>query len=597
MIGSVISMMITLIVVSIVAITKIEDIYRYVQLSRLCDEDIKTREYALNYVVNHARDDEKVLEGAKAALAVEDEECFKQIVGALALGGVWGPEFGEHWLRYQVIRAGSSNVEVRQLAMSELARMAWKGELEIDTARFEPVIKARLKDENVNVRYNALIAGAMFEEGEVRLPLLKMALADENAVIREHAWMLIGLTEKQWTEGLDGFVEGVDLEAVDAVGMMWAMKRLNAKGFEAFVKAHLNEGEEKGAHYGELLYLSDEVGGSELNGMRKKWLGMMADQKKDEVVRGLAWNVIASSRPGANSPLQTPVLRIINSGTSDDVLAASAIAQGWWKFAPTITKNLEESPEKLFTGEAGVRLRELALFETLPGEKVGLSVRAEMPYLIRLHAVRVSTTAGVEDLLPVFKAEQPSVRDLALVVALDRFGDEELKALAKALIVSFDDHQRAAGAILGGMLPKDEQLMALMRKRHERVEDWALRQHYAIGLNAHGERLKGPGLEELLNRTDVARTTTILAMLDQGNLTGLDWLLSPIGDSPVNLRFLFDQLRYYAVLKHYVPELPGFDVYASEAVQRMQVKVIRDWYLVNRKKLKFDGERKKFGLE
>ncbi|MBI1374004.1 MAG: hypothetical protein GC159_14880 [Phycisphaera sp.] len=251
----------------------------------------------------------------------------------------------------------------------------------------------------------------------------------------------------------------------------------------------------------------------------------------------------------------------------------------------------------------------------------------DMPLLIRMQAVRVSKSATVDDMLPVFTAEAPTTRDVACLVAMERFSVEECRELAAKLAASFNDHERMAGAILAGLTgappaasstsaaprpslsddpdaaykvpePTAADLRWWVNVRVSRGDDWVLKQHYLLTLWMWGEANTQFDPATLLLKSKMPRTTTTLALLQGGRLDGMDWMINPFGEpgvgGPEAFRILLDTLRYHVVLRRYFPDVPDFWFWADADTQRFQVDVIRDWYLLFRPQLKFDATRRMF---
>jgi hypothetical protein len=90
----------------------------------------------------------------------------------------------------------------------------------------------------------------------------------------------------------------------------------------------------------------------------------------------------------------------------------------------------------------------------------------------------------------------------------------------------------------------------------------------------------------LLLRPDLPTTTILLAMLANGRTAALDYLLNPAGEEHLPLAQLFDQSRWWYVLRRFLPtDAPPFWVWADADLERFQIDVLRDWYLLNRHKI------------
>lgn len=230
--------------------------------------------------------------------------------------------------------------------------------------------------------------------------------------------------------------------------------------------------------------------------------------------------------------------------------------------------------------------KRLAELEAMATASADLPISEDMPYLIRLQTVRVSRQARPRDLMPLFAAQQPTLRDIAAIVAVERFNAGQVQQLAADLLASFDVNQRMGGAILAGLTPRDPELIRLLRLRAEHATDWIADQHYHLGLLMQGEEVAGFDPVALLSHEKMPRSTVVLALLALGRLEGLDWLLNPFGGPPVSLPMLLDQFRYRLVLDHFLGrDLPPFWFWADRDVQHQQAEILRDWYLLHRAEL------------
>ena len=239
-------------------------------------------------------------------------------------------------------------------------------------------------------------------------------------------------------------------------------------------------------------------------------------------------------------------------------------------------------------------------------EKIGVAavpmpeLTDDTPDLIRLHAVRVGEDAKPDDLMRVFNADAPEMRDLACVTAILRFTPEQNRELAKELILRFTNAYRTSGAILAGLLPTealDDRLLELLRLRADSGDDWIVQQHYKLALAMHGLADDGFRPQSLMGRRDIPKTTMILALAHSGDLAGFDWLLNPFAEPPVDLLLVFDAMRYWPVVRRYLPDAPEFSYWATAPVQRTEVEALRDWYLLNRPSLEFNETKRQFTTE
>ena len=268
-------------------------------------------------------------------------------------------------------------------------------------------------------------------------------------------------------------------------------------------------------------------------------------------------------------------------------------------------RELFAGPPPAPPADAIQEVRRLAELEAMPTASADLPITDDLSYLLRLQTVRVSTQAMPEDLLPLFGSDQPAMHDLAAIIATDRFDPPQVTALALSMLRSFDPELHKSGAILAGLAPRDEQLISILRQRAASATDWIAEQHFHLGLLMQGEEVEGFDPVALLAHDQMPRTTVLLALLHMGRLEGLDWLLNPFGEPPASLPMLLDQMRYWIVLRRYLPpELTSrrgglaidFWLWADRDVQRRQTEALRDWYLMHRARLKFDPQRRIFTL-
>lgn len=214
-------------------------------------------------------------------------------------------------------------------------------------------------------------------------------------------------------------------------------------------------------------------------------------------------------------------------------------------------------------------------------------IAADAPELIRIHSVRVSTAAHPEDLLPAMDSPHASIRDLACLAALERFGTPGRRELVLKLLASLNDQQQSSGAILAGLAGlSDPEVLGRIRQRAGSTRSWVVQQHCYLGLWLLEQDVGAFDPLVLMRHRDMPKTTLIMVLLHAGRLEGLDWLLNPFGEPPAGgvegLVLLLGRYRYDGVLRWYIPGWPELPVWGGEAQQRDAVQRARDWYLVNR---------------
>jgi len=217
-----------------------------------------------------------------------------------------------------------------------------------------------------------------------------------------------------------------------------------------------------------------------------------------------------------------------------------------------------------------------------------------------------------------------AVRDVAVVLAANQWGQDVSKRVARELIVSVDPHARLSGAMLAGltqsnpigigggasiMLAKHpelsmDDLLAMseqeleplglwkedaLQYRAQHAEDWPSLQVYRLALWLRGEAADEqvpladmPSYaEKLLLRDDVPRTTTLLAMMAAGDReAALLWLINPTGQPPMELDPLLAHQGWHLVLERYWPEAPRIDPEADDLTRQLQYDILRNWTLM-----------------
>jgi len=347
--------------------------------------------------------------------------------------------------------------------------------------------------------------------------------------------------------------------------------------------------------------LKDEDAGVRLNGLSAA--ASLTEPHRSDFIESLAGDDVPAIRKHA----------LILLALVDPDRAAKAVGDGEadWAVSFAVDWSAGEPPAAPASPPPGASeaVQELARYESMPTASADIVIRDDMSDLVRLQVIRASKTAEAHELMSVFNSPLTTTRNLACLVALERYDAKTCVALAKTLVVSFSDAHRSAGAILSGMVEPDEKLWELIHTRLGQLTlGWEVRRHYMLTLSMHGRpyvetyRENGEVVEEpfdpvlLLGQREMPRNTVTLALLHQGRLEGLDYFLNPFGESPVELHHFFDALRYWPVVKRYLPDVPDFWLWADEQKQKAQAEVIRDWYLLHRPSLKFDPATHVFRL-
>lgn len=426
---------------------------RFAYIRKLASADPQQQLLGIHYVQHH-RDDPAVFASAQSLLARCDDAEFDRAVHGLSAAWMWGPRFGDQWVRYLVARTPGATPKHRAEIAAELAKILWTRAPGWDDAHIPAAVGQMLLDPDATVRLNALSAAACLPDSQQARALTAAAQRDPNPLIARHAGLL------------------------------------------------------------------------------------------SRIMRGEPVEPAAAPPPPAD-----------------------AIPQ----------------------------VKQLAALHVMPVGKADLPITKKMPLLIRIDTVRASRLAVPDDLLPAFDSSQPSIRDLATLVALERFTPQQCKQLALTLIGRFDDEQRMAGVILAGMLPPPQftgDVAKALSIRQDHPGSWIVLEHCRLALAMQGQPPRSFNPAALLMDPKLPRSTVVMALLWMGRLDGTDWLINPLGESPMlgddGLRIYLDTFSGWPMLRRFLPQCPRVWNWVSPETQRHQVQAIRDWYLLNRHALRFD---------
>ncbi|MDX1565559.1 MAG: hypothetical protein R3236_09150, partial [Phycisphaeraceae bacterium] len=340
---------------------------------------------------------------------------------------------------------------------------------------------------------------------------------------------------------------------------------------------------------------------------RRMALVLKATEDADDDIAMRAWILLGLLREGSQTvSADEPAPPV---GKPDDYRAKAV------RFAHNRLLPPEQRPEPPRQPPPGADpvLKRLAQYESMPTVSADVSVEDETLPMLRIEAVRVSRRAEPDDLLPVYNLSVPPLRMLATTVALERFDAEKLNQLAAILIRSFEDNHRMAGAMLGGMFQQlnDKNLDRMWWRQDQSKPGhagwWTVKSHYKLGLWMRGlevhRKIRGPSgnikkvpfvPQSLMGVPNMPRSTTAVGLMHRGDLSGLDYFLDPFGKPPVSLVDLFSRFRYQRVVRRYVPDLPEIWDWADDHTKVFQVEVIRAWYLLHRRDLRFDSTTGQF---
>jgi hypothetical protein len=598
-------------------------VYRAMMIARLTSDNPAQREAALNFVVQRAGGDPAVFQGAVGRLDVPDEGNFIQIVLALDRANMWqrGPIPDDAWLRWLGVLARDPDLESRILAAQFLANLP---DLAADP-RVADALQHLIEDDSAEVRLNAMTAAgelagaaAVTHGLEARRPFERMIAAlrsDPAPKTARHAWIILGLLNP--VSGLTAEWDKHPPEVAEAI--LWAALVTNpdrpAPAIAALQSESADPGVRRMAAY--VLHLSAQPEAT--RALRDALDHALTDPAKADA--RLVWRILLAMPPApadaqAGDPGTIAAIEktFPRTGKDEDAamplrLAAAHRAGPWLAAHPDASFwNDPAFGDPLFKLAALEGARLPGAGATLPGATlpgVDLAVAEDAPPLVRLAAVAAAREPTPDGLRGLFQSDVSTLRDLACVVAADRFSKDQNGALAGTLLKRFDDESKMSGAILAGLTgvrptgvirdplrPNEPgKTIDLLEYRAENEPTWAVKQVINLGLWMQGRPTTETGdtatlAEGLLTRDDVPRTTVLLAMLHVHRAEALDFLFNPRGQPTVDLAELFDQLRWWRALGRDLPaDAPPFWAWADPDLEAFQVEVLRDWYLVNRYRL------------
>jgi hypothetical protein len=186
-------------------------------------------------------------------------------------------------------------------------------------------------------------------------------------------------------------------------------------------------------------------------------------------------------------------------------------------------------------------------------------------------------------ILALLHSPDAPLRDVGCVLAVRDLGQEGLAELTTKLLNDERDHVKISGAMLSGISGLHNQTAVY---QIDQQTDWVTQNMMMLGLWMN-DTTAGILSTVLLAHGDPPRTTVILAMLHRRDPLGLEVLLNPRGEVPDDLAVLLEDYGWWRVLDRYLPvDAPRWQSGTDKAQQQQQIDLLRDWYLVNRHRLK-----------
>ncbi len=557
--------------------------YIHHQIENLTADATAHREQALNYVVHRAATDPRVLQGAIDQLAVEDPTNFLQIANALDRAGQWRRPMipDQPWLRWLNALGADPAPQARINAAMRLAQLT-------DLADHRDVLamlKRWLADPDPDVRHQTLttlthLVGRATDRSPYE-SFLTHAADDPSPTTAHDAWILRGLLRSATTLNADWHNQPPQI----AHAMLWATASSHAPALpEAVIQAieglHPDPAVQAMAAYCLHLSTTDQAR------QTLTQLFQSIAPTVGEPQQVFLWRTVLSmTKPGDAADAQpTPppahwTTQQLVDWLDDPVTQPATLSALYRGLAPRdgVLQQLTDQPG------CDALKRPLALLAVLEGltvDQAAIPIPPDMPDMLRLATVAVTQNPQPNDLAPLFRSDEATMRDLACVVAMDRFTPHQLSDIVESLLKDFSDNAKRSGAILAGLTGTQPQLLA----KAQNLEDtWSVQQIHQLGMWMQGQR---PEMDQvvpgLLSRDDLPTSTILLALLHRDHPAAWDYLLGPRGLADEDLIDLFDQLRWWRIVQRYLPNnAPPFWVWADPQLEQFQIDVLRQWHLLH----------------
>ena len=577
--------LITLVVI-IMGLVVVPQWYTLVQINKLTASSMQDREEGLNFLIRNAGDDQRVLRKAVRCLDIPDTVNFLQIVNALDLAGQWRrPVIPDHtWLRWLGLASKDSVVESRDKTARALAKLTDLA----DDPQVVSLAKRLINDTSEEVRYQALITTAQLCNAAIQRDayknLMVHATSDPSSEIARHAWIFLG-----WLKASgDIRAKWRTVPPSVARAMLWAWAKTNpqqlAPCLDAANDPTVNPTVQAMAVYCLSMGSPEQVAPT-LNQKIKQSIEINNNVDSQLVawratlVLG-AWGQEYSEQADPLHELLAACLNNPKSENGHEPILLSAIYSGLLQ--------LNDQQRKIFSRTNTVAtpvssLVRLAWLEGLPVGEHKIDINSDTPDMLRLATVAVTKDPQLDDLRPLFEHEVATIRDLACIVAKDRFTPQQLDGTVNSLLNNFNDNAKCSGAILAGLTGLQTPLL-IKKARDEDI--WWVQQIIKLGMWMQGQfpemEMLAPGL---LTRDDLPSTTVLLSMLHRGHPHAWEYFFDPRSEPQIDLIELFDQHRWWLVFERDLPDRFRKDLkfwfWADPDLEAFQIDLIRSWYALH----------------
>ena len=572
----------------------------------LASDDDARRQTALSVLARHGDREPELAGRALAMLGTASDARLIELQGALRDAGLWRrPTVDDGaWLRWLGLVAGDPD----PLARREVPRELVEAPDLAGDERVLAMLEALLRDPDADTRYAALVtvaelvSRAQATGGDKLIELIARATGDESVPIARTAWVYLGLIrparmpEPSWRHKPPEVAQAV----------IWASLRARPGEPAPAVEALRDHGAPSTVRAMAAYALHQ----SPAEAAREALIAVIdrAPGDMDDAALPVVWRALLAVPlgEGAGSPGRAAVRGFLSRcapSDLDDPLREPLILAACHRCPEALEDPGFRATHRQWADLGERPLLELALLEGLPEGSRETYVPQHPSDLIWVQAGRVLKHPTPGLFRPALSSGTSMMRDLAALTAARRFPREQAEALAGDLLKDFVEDGRRGGAMLAGLAGVRPKARYTLENPPREVD---LLEHVA-GVNDHRTQvatrlalwLQGrlqaidPHLtpEVFLNRIEALlaqddydlRSTILMALLRKEPRRALDFLLNPRGQERIELVELFDQYRWWPVLRAHLPEeAPPFWVWSDPALARFQVDVLREWYLLNR---------------
>ncbi len=215
-----------------------------------------------------------------------------------------------------------------------------------------------------------------------------------------------------------------------------------------------------------------------------------------------------------------------------------------------------------------------------------------------LAVAQLDPESGISALANLFDQPDDTLRDWAAWSLADHNEPSAVERLKSEFFSLIHDVRGPAALALAlhhdpNLILHDAALIEWLRRRMDLLADnkyseteWKPRGYYSCSLLILGDASARKDIDLLLLNEHFPRLAVFITLLDSGETTPLDLLLS---DDPMNSHLdLWIQQRFSDIVAHFIPDAPLVDRLDSPESQQHQIEFLARWWSIQRWRLTFD---------